>query len=176
MPPCLEHSSITSSRISESQLGLVSAMPLKRFVLLHVIKRTSRTFPTLEKNSSKSRARTRCDNCIQNTVRASRSSGLSSESGDLSGPRPLGDLLEVFEQIGRFNRNSINHHQEIAKEIEGMDLEKFTELSPITNLFKRRNFINSGFIMKRFFLLGKYIVKNGTEITPTRINFSNTKQ
>uniref|UniRef100_A0A1B0BVM7 Uncharacterized protein n=1 Tax=Glossina palpalis gambiensis TaxID=67801 RepID=A0A1B0BVM7_9MUSC len=90
MPPCLEHSSITSSRISESQLGLVSAMPLKRFVLLHVIKRTSRTFPTLEKNSSKSRARTRCDNCIQNTVRASRSSGLSSESGDLSGPRPLG--------------------------------------------------------------------------------------
>lgn len=58
-------------------------MPLKRFVLLHVINRTSRTLPTLEKNSSKSRARTRCDNCIQNIVRASRSSS-SVSSSDLS--------------------------------------------------------------------------------------------
>lgn len=55
-------------------------MPLKRFVLLHVIKRTSRTLPTLEKNSSKSRARTRCDNCIQKMVRASRSSSSVSSS------------------------------------------------------------------------------------------------
>lgn len=47
---------------------------MNRFVLLHVIKRTSRTFPTLEKNSSKSLARIRCDNCMQKIVRESRSS------------------------------------------------------------------------------------------------------
>lgn len=57
-------------------------MPLNRLVLLHVINRTSRTFPTLEKNSSKSLARIRCDNCMQNTVRASRSSGSKSAGGD----------------------------------------------------------------------------------------------
>lgn len=58
------------------------AIPLNRFVLLHVISRTSRTFPTLEKNSSKSLARIRCDNCMQNTVRASRSSGSRSAGGE----------------------------------------------------------------------------------------------
>lgn len=72
-------------------LNSIYAIPLKRFVLLHVIKRTSRTFPTLEKNSSKSRARIRCESCIQNTVRASRSSGLKSSGGDLS-PRPFGGV------------------------------------------------------------------------------------
>jgi len=40
-----------------------------------------RTFPTEEKNSSRSLALILCDNCIQNTVRASRSSGDSSSTG-----------------------------------------------------------------------------------------------
>jgi len=39
------------------------------------------TFPTEEKNSSRSLALILCDNCIQNTVRASRSSGDSSSTG-----------------------------------------------------------------------------------------------
>jgi hypothetical protein len=39
------------------------------------------TFPTEEKNSSRSLALILCDNCIQNTVRASRSSGESSSTG-----------------------------------------------------------------------------------------------
>lgn len=67
------------------------AIPLKRFVLLHVIKRTSRTFPTLEKNSSKSRARILCDNCIQNTVLASSSSA-SKSSGGVRLPNPFGGV------------------------------------------------------------------------------------
>lgn len=67
------------------------AIPLNLFVLLQVIRRTSRTLPTLEKNSSRSRARIRCDNCMQNTVRASRSSGLRSSGGDLS-PSPFGGV------------------------------------------------------------------------------------
>lgn len=68
-------------------------MPLKRFVLLHVIKRTSRTFPTLEKNSCRSRGRIRCDNCMQNTVRASKSSSLTSSAGVRLSPRPFGGVL-----------------------------------------------------------------------------------
>ncbi len=68
------------------------AMPLNRFVLLHVINLISRTLPTLEKNSSKSRDRIRCESCMQNTVRASRSSGLKSSGGERS-PKPLGGVL-----------------------------------------------------------------------------------
>lgn len=67
------------------------AIPLKRLVLLHVIRRTSRTLPTLEKNSSRSRALIRCDSCIQNTVRASLSSGVSSSGGDRF-PKPFGGV------------------------------------------------------------------------------------
>lgn len=75
-------------------------MPLKRFVLLHVIKRTSRTLPTLEKNSCKSRARIRCDNCIQNTVRASKSSSLTSSPGVRLSPRPFGGVLPRRNERG----------------------------------------------------------------------------
>lgn len=67
------------------------AMPLNRFVLLHVINLISRTLPTLEKNSSKSRDRIRWDSCIQKTVRASRSSGLKSSGGERS-PKPFGGV------------------------------------------------------------------------------------
>lgn len=83
------------------------AIPLNRFVLLHVIKRTSRTLPTLEKNSSKSRARTRCDSCIQKIVRASRSSRSISSSereyarlAEFGGvlPRRYRDLSGDFER------------------------------------------------------------------------------
>lgn len=86
---------------------------MNRFVLLHVIKRTSRTLPTLEKNSSKSRARIRCDNCIQNTVRASRSSGSRSAGGErfpklFGGVRPRrngrGDgLRRLLKLMGEHN-------------------------------------------------------------------------
>lgn len=79
------------------------AIPLKRFVLLHVIRRTSLTFPTLEKNSSKSRARIRCESCIQNTVRASRSSGLKSSGGDRS-PRPFGGVRPRLNGRGEGDR------------------------------------------------------------------------
>ena len=48
------------------------------------IKTSWRTLPTDEKNSSKSRGRIRADSCMQNTVRASRSSGVISGSGFLS--------------------------------------------------------------------------------------------
>jgi hypothetical protein len=41
------------------------------------------TLPTAEKNSSKSRGRIRAASCMQNTVRASRSSGVSSGDGVL---------------------------------------------------------------------------------------------
>lgn len=56
------------------------AIPLNRRVLLHVINLTSRTLPTAEKNSSKSLARILADNCMQNTVRASLSSGARSST------------------------------------------------------------------------------------------------
>lgn len=51
------------------------------------------TLPTAEKNSSRSRGRTRCESCMQKTVRASRSSGVSSGRAFLTGvgerpPRP----------------------------------------------------------------------------------------
>lgn len=61
-------------------LNSMYAIPLKRFVLLHVINRTSRTLPTALKNSSRSRARIRCDNCIQKIVRESLSSISTSSS------------------------------------------------------------------------------------------------
>ena len=51
------------------------------------------TFPTAVKKSSKSLGRIRADNCIQKTVRASLSSGVS--SGDFT--RDLDrDLLRLF--------------------------------------------------------------------------------
>lgn len=56
------------------------AIPLNRRVLLHVMSLTSRTLPTAEKNSSKSRARILWESCIQNTVRASLSSGAKSST------------------------------------------------------------------------------------------------
>lgn len=64
-------------------------MPLKRLVLLHLMSLTSRTFPTDEKNSSRSLALILWDNCMQNTVRISRSSGVSSSGF----PRSAGGLL-----------------------------------------------------------------------------------
>lgn len=82
--------SLTSGTDSGS-LNSMYAIPLKRFVLLHVINRMSRTLPTLEKNSSKSRDRIRCDSCMQKTVRASRSSGLRSSGGERS-PKPFGGV------------------------------------------------------------------------------------
>lgn len=69
-------------------LNSMYAIPLKRLVLLHVINRTSRTLPTLEKNSSRSRARIRCDNCIQKIVRESLSSmSISSSERDRENAR-----------------------------------------------------------------------------------------
>lgn len=82
-------------------------MPLKRFVLLHVIRRTSRTLPTLEKNSSKSRARILCDNCMQKTVRASRSSA-SKSSGGVRSPNPLGGVLPRRNGRGEGVRRFLN--------------------------------------------------------------------
>lgn len=92
------------------------AIPLKRLVLLQVISRTSRTLPTELKNSSKSLARIRCDNCIQNIVLASRSSGLISSSGGGGGPRlgggdlpPLGGCqARIGEGERRLSRLSLD--------------------------------------------------------------------
>lgn len=74
-------------------------MPLNRFVLLHVISLTSRTLPTLEKNSSKSLARILCDSCMQKTVLASRSSGLKS-SGGVRSPSPFGGVRPLLNGRG----------------------------------------------------------------------------
>jgi hypothetical protein len=53
---------------------------------------TSLIWPTDEKNSSMSLARTRCDSCMTKMVRASRSSAVSTGDGDLVldrlSPRP----------------------------------------------------------------------------------------
>lgn len=65
---------VRTSGTDSAFLNSTYEIPLNRFVLLQVIKRTSRTFPTLEKNSSKSRALIRCDSCMQKMVRESRSS------------------------------------------------------------------------------------------------------
>lgn len=94
-----ENVRLTSGTDSGS-LNSMYAMPLKRFVLLHVIKRTSRTLPTLEKNSCKSRARIRCDNCIQNTVRASKSSSVTSSAGVRLSPSPFGGVLPRRNERG----------------------------------------------------------------------------
>ena len=56
------------------------AMPLNRLVLLQTINLTSVTLPTAVKKSSTSLALTVCFSCIQKTVRASLSSGVSSGS------------------------------------------------------------------------------------------------
>lgn len=56
-------------------------MPLNLLVLLQMINLTSLILPTDEKNSSTSRALTRCESCMMNTVRASLSSGVSGRSG-----------------------------------------------------------------------------------------------
>ena len=53
-------------------------MPLDRLVRGSVMSRTSLTLPHGIKNSSRSRGRIRFDNCIQNTVLTSLSSGVSS--------------------------------------------------------------------------------------------------
>lgn len=82
-------------------------MPLNLFVLLHVINRTSLTLPTLEKNSSKSRARILWDNCIQNTVRASRSSG-SKSSGGVRSPNPFGGVRPLRKGLGDIERRLNN--------------------------------------------------------------------
>lgn len=84
---------LTSGTLSGS-LNSMYAMPLNLLVLLHVINLTSLTLPTELKNSSRSLARILCDNCIQNTVRASLSSGLNSSNGDVRlYPKPIGDLV-----------------------------------------------------------------------------------
>lgn len=71
-------------------------MPLKRLVLLQVIIRTSLTLPTEEKNSSRSRALMRCDNCIQKTVRASLSSG---ERSSTMGPVRLKEKANIYKYM-----------------------------------------------------------------------------
>lgn len=97
---------LTSDTDSEF-LNSMYAIPLNRFVLLHVIKRTSRTLPTLEKNSSKSRARTRCDNCMQKIVRASRSSrSISSSEREYL---LLLIKLDSISAVQKENRNSLFH-------------------------------------------------------------------
>lgn len=61
------------------------AIPFDLREFLSEIILTSRTLPTAEKKSSKSRGRMRAASCIQNTVRASRSSGDKFGSGCLTG-------------------------------------------------------------------------------------------
>lgn len=61
---------------AENWLKTDNQTKLRRKTNLH-------TLPTAEKNSSKSRGRIRAASCMQNTVRASRSSGVSSGDGVL---------------------------------------------------------------------------------------------
>lgn len=81
---------LTNGTLSGS-LNSIYAMPLNLRVLLQVINLTSLTLPTLEKKSSRSRALILWLSCIQNTVLASLSSGLSSSAVDLY-PKPLGGV------------------------------------------------------------------------------------
>ena len=62
-------------------LNSTYAMPLNLRVLLHTISLASLTLPTLDMKSSRSLARHLALSCMQNTVRASRSSGVSGASG-----------------------------------------------------------------------------------------------
>jgi hypothetical protein len=57
------------------------------------------TFPTEEKNSSRSLALILWDNCIQNTVRASRSSGESSSTGLLKKKKKKSE----YSHVKKFN-------------------------------------------------------------------------
>lgn len=61
------------------------AIPLERLEFLSEIILTSRTFPTVEKNSSKSLGRILAASCMQKTVLASLSSGVRLSIGSLTG-------------------------------------------------------------------------------------------